>query len=84
MRLTAPITPTLRRTQFDRWYEQAMQETDKASRINLYKKMDSIVVEKAPVVVLFYDEVVRFTSVDIRGLGINPTNLLDIKNVQKN
>ena len=70
--------------QFDRWYEQAMLETDKASRINLYKKMDSIVVEKAPVVVLFYDEVVRFTSVDIRGLGINPTNLLDIKNVQKN
>ena len=46
--------------------------------------MDSIVVEKAPVVVLFYDEVVRFTSVDISGLGINPTNLLDIKNVQKN
>ena len=24
--------------QFDRWYEQAMLETDKASRINLYKE----------------------------------------------
>jgi len=70
--------------QFDRWYEQAMLETDKASRINLYKKMDALVVEQAPIVVLFYDEVVRFTSIEISGLGINPTNLLDLKNVQKN
>ena len=70
--------------QFDRWYEQAMLETDKETRINLYKKMDALVVEQAPVVVLFYDEVVRFTSNDISGLGINPTNLLDLKNVHKN
>jgi hypothetical protein len=41
-------------------------------------------MEKAPIVVLFYDEVVRFIGDDIKGLGINPTNLLELKNVRKN
>ena len=70
--------------QFDLWYEQALLETDLIKRIDLYQKMDALVIKKAPVVVLFYDEVVRFTAVGIKGLGINPTNLLELKNVQKN
>ena len=70
--------------QFDTWYTQALLETNQATRVDLYKKMDALVIEKAPVVVLFYDEVIRFTAVDIKGLGINPTNLLELKNVQKN
>ena len=61
-----------------------MLETNQEKRINLYQKMDSLVINKAPVVVLFYDEVIRFTSIGINGLGINPTNLLELKNVQKN
>ena len=71
-------------SEFDSWYEKAMQETDTQSRIILYKKMDSLVIEKAPVVVLFYDEVIRFTLANVNGLGINPTNLLEVKNVRKN
>jgi ABC-type transport system substrate-binding protein len=70
--------------QFDTWYEQALLETDQTKRIELYQKMDALVIKKAPVVVLFYDEVVRFTPIAVNGLGINPTNLLDLKNVQKN
>lgn len=73
-----------RDVQFDKWYEQAMLETDQTTRVNLYHKMDALVIEKAPVVVLFYDEVIRFTAIDVIGLGINPTNLLELKNVQKN
>ena len=70
--------------QFDTWYEQALLETNQTKRIELYQKMDALVIKKAPVVVLFYDEVVRFTPIAVKGLGINPTNLLDLKNVQKN
>ncbi len=70
--------------QFDTWYEQALLETNQTKRIELYQKMDALVIKKAPVVVLFYDEVVRFTPITVTGLGINPTNLLDLKNVQKN
>ena len=69
---------------FDSIYTKAMTESNAEKRINLYKKMDQIILEEAPVVVLFYDEVLRFTQKNIEGLGINPTNLLELKNVQKN
>lgn len=69
---------------FDSIYTKAMSESNVDKRINLYKKMDQIVLEEAPVVVLFYDEVLRFTQKNIKRLGINPTNLLELKNVQKN
>ena len=70
--------------EFDRIYEAAMIETNDSLRIELYKKMDAIVMKEAPITVLFYDEVVRFTQKNINGLGINPTNLLELKKVRKN
>jgi peptide/nickel transport system substrate-binding protein len=45
--------------------------------------MDSLVMQTAPIVPLFYDEVVRFTQKNIEGLGINATNLLELKSVKK-
>lgn len=69
--------------QFDTWYEQAFTETNTKKREQLYTKMDSLVMSKTPVVNMFYDEVVRFTKKDVKGLGINPTNLLDLKRVKK-
>ena len=70
--------------EFDRMYENAMTETNDSSRIEIYEKMDAIVMKEAPITVLFYDEVVRFTQKNIEGLGINPTNLLELKKVRKN
>ena len=70
--------------EFDRIYEGAMIETNDSLRIELYKKMDVIVMKEAPITVLFYDEVVRFTQKNVEGLGINPTNLLELKKVRKN
>ena len=46
--------------------------------------MDALVLEKAPVVVLFYDEVIRFTLKNVKGLGINPVNLLEVNIIRKN
>jgi peptide/nickel transport system substrate-binding protein len=45
--------------------------------------MDSLAMDKAIMVPLFYDEVVRFTRKNVKGLGINPINLLDFKKVKK-
>jgi len=39
-------------------------------------------MEDAPVVVLYYDKVVRFTRKEVTGLGINPINLLDLRRVK--
>jgi peptide/nickel transport system substrate-binding protein len=69
--------------QFDLWYEQAFTETQSKARELLYSKMDSLVIQEAPIVPMFYDEVVRFTRKDVEGLGINPINLLDLKRVKK-
>lgn len=69
--------------QFDEWFEKSFTETNTKQRELLYSKMDSLVMQKAPVVPLFYDEVIRFTRKNISGLGINPINLLDLKRVKK-
>lgn len=69
--------------QFDAWFEEAFIETNTEKREQLYAKMDSLVMQQAPVVVMFYDEVIRFTRKNVRGLGINPINLLELKKVKK-
>ena len=46
--------------------------------------MDSIVMEDVPVVVLYYDQVLRFTRKNVRGLENNAMNLLTLKRVKKN
>ena len=70
--------------EFDMMYEAAYLETDPNLRAQLYTKMDALVMTSAPIVPLFYDEVVRFTRKDVYGLGINATNLLELKSVKKN
>lgn len=69
--------------QFDRWYQQSFTITNTTMRETLYTKMDSLIMATAPIVPLFYDEVVRFSRKNVSGLGINPINLLDLKRVKK-
>lgn len=68
---------------FDNMYEAAYLETNAELRADLYTKMDSLLMASAPIVPMFYDEVVRFTRKNVNGLGINATNLLEIKRVLK-
>jgi peptide/nickel transport system substrate-binding protein len=44
--------------------------------------MDSLMMQDAPVVVLFYDEVLRFVNKRVKDMGSNPTNLLDLRRVK--
>ncbi|WP_104734105.1 ABC transporter substrate-binding protein [Hanstruepera ponticola] len=69
--------------QFDTWYEQAFIETESKKRELLYSRMDSLIMSHTPIVPMFYDEVVRFTRKNVKGLGINPINLLELKHVKK-
>lgn len=68
---------------FDTWYKQAFTETNEVERIKLYTKMDSLVLKNTPIVPLYYDEVIRFSQKNVTGLGSNPTNLLELKYVDK-
>lgn len=67
----------------DTLYNQAFNVSNIEERKHLYTKIDSIAMENAIMVPLFYDEVVRFTRKNIEGLGINPINLLDLRQVKK-
>jgi len=68
--------------EFDRLYEMAQSETNDSIRHNYYQQMDKIVIEEAPIIPLYYDEVVRLTGKNIKNLGINPVNLLTLKEVK--
>ena len=68
---------------FDALYEKAVATIDTQKRHRLYQKMDSLMMESAPVIPLYYDEAVRFINKNISGLGINPINHLHLKRVQK-
>lgn len=69
--------------EYDRLYVLASKENDIQKREQLYSKMNDIVIEEAPIVVLFYDEVLRFTQKNICGLTPNAMNLLILKTVYK-
>ncbi len=69
---------------FDTLYEQSIKEVATKKRYKLYQKMDSIIIDEAPIVPLYYDEVIRFTQKNVTGLGINPIDLLNLKKVKKN
>lgn len=47
--------------QYDKIYEQAIKETDNSKANILYQQLEKIIIEEAPVVPLFYDELTRFT-----------------------
>ncbi|MDP4267893.1 MAG: ABC transporter substrate-binding protein [Bacteroidota bacterium] len=51
--------------QYDKLYEQAQRELNDSLRYCLYRQMDKIIVDEAPVVFLYYDQVLRFTSKNI-------------------
>lgn len=68
---------------YDSLYNLAMQTTVDSIRFMRYAKMDSIIIDEAPIVPLFYDEVVRFTQPTISGIGVNPMNLLVLKYAKK-
>lgn len=68
---------------YDRLYEEALATTTDSLRYVYYAKMDSIIVEQAPVVVLYYDQVLRFVHKKVVGLGSNSMNGLSLKTVRK-
>ena len=68
---------------FDRLYEKSMSTVNDSIRFSYYRQMEKIMMKESPVVVLYYDQVLRFIGKNIHGLGSNPMNLLTLKHVIK-
>jgi len=69
--------------EFDRLFELANLEPDYNQRKKLYGRMDSLILEEAPVVSLFYDQVSHFLSPDVINFPTNSINMLDFTFVDK-
>lgn len=76
-----PNYTNFKNPEFDKLYLAALAENEDGKRYELYQQIDRIIVEEAPVVPLFYDEVLRFTHLNVHNLGINPLNLLHLKQI---
>jgi len=66
---------------FDRLYEQALLENNDSARYVLYRRMDQLVMDAAPVVPIWYDQVIRLVDPRVQGLHPNALNLLELRRV---
>ncbi|MDR6338556.1 peptide/nickel transport system substrate-binding protein [Filimonas zeae] len=66
---------------FDRLYEAALRETNDSLRYILYRQMDQLVIDDAPVVPLFYDMVIHLVNPDVHNMQPNALNLLELRRV---
>jgi peptide/nickel transport system substrate-binding protein len=69
--------------EYDALYNKARREQNAARRTALYQQMDRLIVAESPVVSLYYDEVIRLTQNNVRGLAPNPMNQLLLERVRK-
>ena len=70
-------------SKYDRLYESALLEINDSIRTELYKKMNLLLIDDAPVVPLFYDQIVRFSQKNIHNFETNAMNMLFLKEVYK-
>jgi oligopeptide transport system substrate-binding protein len=68
---------------YDSLYDKSQKTILEDERIQLYKEMNQVMMAEAPVIILYYDQVLRFTQKYIQNLGSNPLNLLSLKRVKK-
>ncbi len=70
-------------TAYDSLYEKTLITTNDSARIEIYKKIDQMIIDNAVIVPLYYDRVIDFTQNNIVNFETNPLNLLELKQVDK-
>ncbi len=68
---------------FDILFEKVIKEQNRDNKNKLYQQMDQMLIDDAPIVPLYYDQVIRLVTKNIKGLNTNPMNLLNLKLTQK-
>lgn len=70
-------------SEFDRLYLKTMHTLDDSLRTDMYRRLDSMAVADVPVIVLFYDQVIRFYNPSLEGFTGNMLNHIDLRRVKK-
>ena len=80
---TAPPNYTrFNNARYDALYEQSLTEENLETKLKLYNDMDRIIIEEAPCVPLFYDEVVQFVQKRVQNFRTNSLNLMSWKELK--
>jgi oligopeptide transport system substrate-binding protein len=69
--------------EFDILFEKVTKESNREIKNTLYQQMDQMLIDDAPIVPLYYDQVIRLVHKNISNLSTNPMNLLNLKQVKK-
>ena len=71
-----------RNAEFDALFEKALAETNDSLRYQYYRQADQIMINDAPVVPLWYDEVIHLVQPNIKGFVPNALNLLELRKLE--
>ncbi len=83
-KMRAPLGPNYSRYSvafYDSLYEELLNEKNDSLRIKLIEEADAFLMKNAACVPLYYDEVIRVHSKNLKGLKTNALNALLIKEV---
>ncbi|MBC7588544.1 MAG: ABC transporter substrate-binding protein, partial [Chitinophagaceae bacterium] len=67
---------------FDVLYENALLETNDSIRYSLYRQMDQMVIDDAPVVPVWYDMAIHLVNKNVENMSANALNLLELRTVK--
>ena len=68
---------------YDLLYEKSLNETSDTARYKIYRQMDKMIVEDAPVVPLWYDMALHLVHTGIKNFKPNSLNMLELRKVKK-
>jgi peptide/nickel transport system substrate-binding protein len=68
--------------EYDRLYEESLQQNNDSMRFRLYRQMDQRIIDAAPIVPLWYDVVVHLINPRVHGLVPNGLNMLELRRVR--
>lgn len=80
--MKSPIGPNythFNNSQYDEIFEQSAMIISDSLRYGKYMELDQLMMEESPVIILYYDQAVRFINRRIQGLSNHPMNYLDLK-----
>ena len=69
---------------YDTGFVQSATEKNDSLRNIRFVRIEKMVMDACPVIVLYYDEVVRFTNIRVKNLPPHPMNYLDLRKVDLN
>ena len=69
--------------EYDDLYKKALQINNEEDRVEMYKKMDELVIKEMPVIPTFYDQSTTFLRRNVKGFSTSAIDMLDLTRVRK-